>query len=152
VRAVGSAERVVHVHICQRRELVRQAGVVLRLAALPASVLEHQDRAGSQPVDSAPHLRADDLGRLVHLGVDQLTEPLGRGTQRGAGVAARGASQVRAQHDARRLLQEQLDRWQRGTDAGVVRDPTLLHGNVEVHPGEHTRAFLQVEVADRALA
>ena len=88
VRPVRRAERVVHVGVAERGELARQSGVVLRLAALPAGVLEQQHAAGIEPVHPTPHLRTDHLRRLVHGGVDQLAEALAHGRQRRLRVAA----------------------------------------------------------------
>jgi hypothetical protein len=42
-----------------------------------------------------------------------------------------------AEHHAHALLEQQLDRGQRGSDARVVRDASALERHVEVHAREH---------------
>ena len=152
VRPVGRAEGVVHVGVGERRQLLRELGVVLGLAALPARVLEHQHVAGLEPLDAAPHLRPDDVGRLMDARVDQLAETLGDRLQRRLGVAALRPAEMRAEHEPRALLEQQLDRRQRGPDARVVRDAPVLERDVEVDAREHRLAGPDLEVADGALS
>ena len=125
VRAVGRAEGVVHVGVAERGQLAREARVVLGLASLPARVLEHEHGARLEPVDAAPHLRPHHLGRLVHLGFDQLGEARGDRRQRGLRVAPLRTTEVRAEHQPHALLEQQLDRRQGGADARVVGHPPV---------------------------
>ena len=152
VRAVGRAEGVVHVGVGQPGQLLGQVGVVLRLAALPARVLEHQDAARLQPLGAAPDLRADHVGRLVDGSVDQLRQPVRGRLERGLGVTALGPPQVGAQDQPRPALQQQLDRGHRGPDPAVVGHPAVVQRHVEVDAHEHPVPLRNRQVADTSLA
>src|SRR5688572_30546964 len=99
MRAVGRAERVVHVGVRERRELGCQRGIVRRLTALPARVLEHDRLARLYPLDPAPHLGAHDLRRLVHPLAEQLAQVRRDGRERRRRVMALGAAEVRAEDE-----------------------------------------------------
>ena len=146
------AEGIVHVGIAERCELPRELGVVLRLAPLPARVLEHEHAAGVEPVDAAPDLGPDDVGSLVDARVDQLAEPVRGRLQRRLGVAALRPAEMRAEYEPRALLEQQLDRRQRGPDARVVRHASVLERDIEVDAREHRLAGPELEVADGALS
>ena len=94
-------ERVQHERVGQLRELLGERRVVLRLARLPARVLEHQDLPRLEPRGAAPRLGPDHLGRLVDARADQLAEPLGHRRERRRRVGALRAAQVRAQDQLR---------------------------------------------------
>jgi hypothetical protein len=51
VRAVRAAERVVHVDVGQRRELLGERGIVLLLGRVKPEVLEQQHAAGGERAD-----------------------------------------------------------------------------------------------------
>ena len=76
VGAVGGAEGVVDVEVGERGERLGELRVVLGLARLEADVLEQQHVAGLEPVGHRLDLGADDRRRQLHLGAEQLAEPL----------------------------------------------------------------------------
>ena len=152
VRPVRRSEGVVHIGLGERRQLARQVGIVPRLAAFPARVLEHEHGPGDQPIDAAAHLGPDDLGRLMHRPADQLAQTLRDRRQRGLGVAPPGTIEVRAEDLAGAALAQELDRRERGPDARVVGHTPVLERNVEVHPDQDRVAVREPEVAHGALA
>ena len=107
VGAVGGAEGVVDVEVGERGERVGQLRVVLGLPRLEAGVLEQQHVAGAERAGSCRSTSPPTTaGRLLHLGPEQLAEPLADRRQRERRVglalrAARGGRRGRARRRAR---------------------------------------------------
>ena len=154
VGAVRGAEGVVDVEVGEPRQRRGQLRIVLRLSGLVAAVLEHQRLALAELGSGALDLGPDHAGRQPRLDPGELAEPLGDRGHRELGLAVLRPPQMRDDDDRLGALQEQLDRRQRGADAGVVgdRDRTVGLGqrDVEVDPREHPRA-LERGVADACL-
>ena len=111
VRAMGSAEGVVHVGVAELGQVARQLRVVARLARLPARVLEQQHLAGVEPCHAAAHLRPHDLGRLVHARAQQLAEPRARrAPARSSGSMPFGRPRCEHSTSGRAALAQLLDR------------------------------------------
>ena len=124
MRAVRRAERVVHVEVGEARKLPRVGVVVRRLPGPEAGVLE--DGQGR--------------GRVVErdLAVEELREPLGDGPKRVSRIRlAFRAPEVRAEDRSRDgAIEEELDGRERGPDARVVGNRSLLERDVEVDADE----------------
>ena len=146
------AERVVHVGVGERGEVVGEPRIVRRSPPAPSGC----SRApGPRPAGAAPHpasLRPDHLGRLRDRCIDQLGEPVRTRPHRRLRLAALRPAEMRAEDQSRSLLQQQVDGGQGGADARVVGDPAVLERDVEVHAGEHRLPLLEVQIANRALA
>ena len=119
VRTVNRAERVLNEQVAVVRELARERGIVLRLARIEAGVLEHLDPIVGQ----------------------QLAQPRAHGLDRKRGIGPLRAAEVRADADARGvLLEQQLQRRQRGLDPSRVRDATVFERYVQIGAHEHALA------------
>ena len=129
---MGCTERVVDVHVGERRELGRQLRVVLRLPRLVADVLEHEDVATGEVLGERAHLRADDARRECHVGAGQLRQSVGGRTQRQPRLAVLGTAEVRDQDQPGAAVTQLVDRRQRRADPRVVRNRAVLERHVEV--------------------
>ena len=106
VRTMRRSERVVHVQVGLGGKLLRQCGVVRRLARVEPRVLEHTHAI---------------------VGSEQLEQPLGDRRDRIRGVGPLRAAEVRADDDLCRIaLEQQAQGRQRRSDAGVVGDAAVL--------------------------
>ena len=118
VRAMRRAERVVDVEVAAVGELAREALVVRRLARVEARVLEHVDALVRQELSQPRRDRRHRVLRAVLLRL-------------------RPAEMRADAHLRRALLEQELERRQRGADAGVVGDAPVLERHVEVGADEH---------------
>ena len=131
VRTMRRAERVVHVQVGLGGELLRQCGVVRRLARVEPRVLEHTHAL---------------------VGSEQLEQPLGDRRDRIRGVGPLRAAEVRADDDLCRVaLEQQAQGRQRRSDAGVVGHAAVLERDVQVRAHEDSLAG-DVGVANRPRA
>ena len=103
VGAVCRAERVVYVHVGERRQRGRQLGIVLRLSGLVAHVLEHEHVPGPQAVDERPHLLSDHRRRECDIGADQRREAVGDRPQRQLRLAILRSAEMRNENQHRSL-------------------------------------------------
>ena len=105
VRAVRGAEGVVHVHVAEPRQRVRQRGVVLGLARLEAAVLEHQHLARRRAAAPAARPRARrPRAPGAPAMPSQLRQPAPtRAPSRTADRGPSGRSEVRDEHEPRIL-------------------------------------------------
>src|SRR5438105_864639 len=109
-------------------ELVRVAGIVLRLAGIEAGVLEDADAFVGSELSKTGRDRPDGELRILAL----------------------GAPEVRADRYLLRVeLEQQLQRRQGGPDASVVGDPAILERNVQVGADEYPFTA-DIGIADRA--
>src|SRR4051794_38873208 len=152
MRAVHRAERVLYEHVAHRRERVRQDRVVRRFARVPARVLEHEHSARLERQGGLRDLQADHGRRLLHRCAEQLRQARGDRRQRRRRIGLLRSAEVRAQNERAAARAQILDRRQRGADARVVGDRTVLQGNVEVHSDQQPSARMDVDVANGLLA
>ena len=128
VRAMNRAEGVLDEQLVVVCQPPRELGVVGRLARVEARVLEHVEPLVGQ----------------------QLPQPPGDGRHREGGVGPLRPAEVRADRDLLRVVLEQvLERRQRGADARVVGDAAVLERHVQVAAHEHALAG-DVGLADGA--
>ncbi len=153
VRPVRRAERVVHVHVGERRELLRERRVVFLFFGMKAQVLEEYDRGALRVrgVNGLVRGVADAVFGERHRPAEQLREPGGHRTQAHVGIrlAFRPPQVAREDHRAA-AFEHVLNRRQRSADAGVVADHAVLQRDVEVDADEDPLA-LEVEIPDREL-
>src|SRR5215510_1841799 len=139
LRAVRGAERVVHVHVAERRQLARERLVVRLLAAVQPAVLEHRDLARARR-----HLARVDPVRLQrHRHAEELREPVRDRRERVLGfeLAFLRPAEVRGDHHPRAGLQRVSDAGNRRADARVVGDlPGVVLRHVEIGADEHALA------------
>ena len=116
---MDGAERILDEQVVAVGQLARELRVVGGLPRVEARVLEHRE-----------------------LAVEQLPQPLLDGLHRVRGVRALRPAEVRADRDGGgRAVAEQLERRQRGADAGVVRHASVLERHVQIGANEDAAAF-----------
>ena len=128
-----AAERVVHVDVGQRGELLGEGGIVLLLRGVEAQVLEQQHAAGRQRRDRLVGGRPDAVVGERDRRAEEGGERVGDRAQAHVRDAlAVGAPEVRHQDHLRVLLAQVLDGRQRLAEALVGLDLAVLEGDVEV--------------------
>ncbi len=133
---------IVHVDVCQSRHLLGQLQIVLFLALVEASVLQHHDFARLQLFCQCFHFGADGVGRHLD-GNPQMRRQNVRGSAQAelwVGTAFR-SSQMAHQKQRGALVQHILDSRQGGFDALVIGDLAILHGHVEIHAHQDALTF-----------
>jgi hypothetical protein len=150
VGPVGRAEGVVHVDVGQRGEVGPQLRVVLLLARVEAGVLQHEDVARLQRGGGGLDLVAHDGGDELHRPADDLFQlPGHRGHAKLAVFGRLGPPQVRGQDEGRAVVEQIVERRQRGADARVVGDGDggvgvfAAQRDVEIDPHER---FLALDI------
>ena len=139
---MGSAKRVVHEEVCDRRELRDKGGVVFLLARVEAKVLQQQHAAGGHGLDRRRHLRTDALAQVADGAAQETAQVRGYGAQAQRLVdSALGAAEVGAEDDPGAALAEVADGRQGLAEAGVVGDAAVGEGDVEVDPHEDALAL-----------
>jgi hypothetical protein len=138
---VSGAKGVHHEDVAQGSVLLRQLVGVLFLALVEAHVLEQHDVAGldvntAQVVGYQRHFATQSLAQVIG---DRLEAVFG-----GEFTFGR-ATQVRADHHGRALFQRQLDGRQRGKNACVAGDSSVLDRDIEVFADQYTLT-LQIKV------
>ena len=148
---VRRPERVVHVHVGQGGQLVREAGIVLRLPWIEPDVLQHEDRARHR---SLRRLRHGGTGRLreePHVAPQHVLQAPGHRRQREPGIRrSLRAAQVAATDQGRPGVQQLAERRERSLDPEVLGDPALLQGNVEVTPHQDSLPVQGPQILQRA--
>ena len=151
VGAVGGAEGVVDVEVGQPGQSLGERRVVLGLPRLEADVLEQQHVAGPSPSAIVSTSSPTTAGACLHLGAEQLGQPLADRPHRERRVdLALGPAEVRDEDQGGAALAQQLDRRQRRPDPRVVGDAAAVERDVEVDPDQHPLAG-DVGVADARL-
>ena len=74
MRTVRGRERIADEDIAQRRQLLRERGIILLLALVEAQVLQHRDAARLQTVDRLHRRLADAVGCEGHRLAEQFAE------------------------------------------------------------------------------
>ena len=151
--------------LLRRELLVREVDallvvVLLHLAVLglvEAGVLEESDLAGLEGLDDvvSGHAVGNELDREAELLGESVGDGLERerrvvGIRRAPKLDALRTAEVAHENEAAALLEDVLDRGERGDDAGVVRDlpgAVLGHRNVEIY-AHHDALALEVHVAE----
>ena len=161
VLAVHRAERVVHVGVAERGELVGERAplrvVLAGLALVEPQVLQQRDLPVGQVGHACPRRVADGVLGEVHRGAEQLTEPPGDRAEAELRVRrALRAAQVRADDHLRAGPHQRAQRRQDGPDPAVVADLPGLLVERDVQVGAHQHAPTRhplgeqvVEVTDR---
>ena len=144
-------ERVVDIDVRIRRELRREARVVLLLLGVEAQVLEQQRFAWSQPLDLVLRANPERVAGDRHVLTDEQRQALGHRSKPEAvlDLPVRSA-QVAREHDAGAAGQQVADGRNRGANARVVGDLPVLERHVEVDAEEDPLSG-GVEVANREL-
>ena len=153
VRAMRRPERVVHVDVGERRQLLRERRVVLLLFRVEAQVLEQRRRCRPEPAParwpSAPV--ADAVRRELTARPSSRARCAATGSSENSGF---GLPLGRPRCDARitvaPVLERVLDGRERRADARVVLDAPFLDRHVEIDADEDTLPA-HVEVTDRQL-
>ena len=142
VRPVRGAERVVHVRLAERGQLLAERRVVLLLALVEAQVLQHQHVAVAQRrglrLRVGPHgVGGEHDGPAQKLGQAQRG---GAQRERLLEALAGRTAEVAHEDDARAVRRQALDGGQRRADARVVGHRAVFHRHVEVDAHEHALA------------
>ena len=149
---MGGAEGVVDEDVAKPRELRRKGRVVRLFLGVKTEVFEQHHLARANHPNGGFGRRPDAVGAEWAGHLQQFADPLGDRFERVLRVRlAVRAPEVRQQHDAAAMPPQVVDRRQRGADARVVRDATVLHGYVEVDADE-SGLTAPVHVTDRAEA
>ena len=136
--AVGGAERVVYVDLCQAGKLLRECGVVLFLFLVEADVLQQHHLARLEGCGQRLCGFADYVVSQLDFLPEQLGQALG---DRLEGILrvdlALRAAQVRAEDYCGLLRQQVLDGLQGGNNTLVVGDPArVVLRNVKIAPDD----------------
>src|SRR6267378_4992030 len=129
---MGRAERVVHVEVEPRRELLGERRIVLFLLGMEADVLEHQDIARVHRADGFLDAWTYRVVEKRNLAFGDLRESLRDGPERELGVGPFGTPEVRDQPERRAALDKSAEGGKRRADARVVGDLAALERHVEV--------------------
>jgi hypothetical protein len=152
VRAVRRAERVIHPHVGEARQLAREGLVVRLLLRVEAEVLEEEHLPLLEVAHELLHAVADAVVGEDHVLLQELGQPRRGGLQRELLPVLRlplRAPEVRGEHDLRLVRDGVLDGGERRADARVVRDlPLRVERHVEVDADEDALAG-EVERVDR---
>ena len=142
--AVGGAKSVVHIHIGQIGQRLREGGVVFGLAGGKAGVFEDEHIAGLHGRHGRRHALAHHLIQLGHGAAEQFAQAHGDGVHSVLHISGRfGAAEVRAENQCRASIEQIVQRRQRRLNAGVVGHSNWLAGvfavqrHIKVHPHQH---------------
>ena len=137
---MAGAERIIHIAIRQRGQLLGEILDVLGLFLAEAGVLEQHHVAVLHRGDGGLRVLADNVvvvrehNRLAQV----LGETLGNGREGELGFrAVLRLAQVAAKNHLAAVRDQLLDRRQRGHDALVVGDLAILHRNIEIAAHKH---------------
>ena len=151
VRPVRGAERVVDVHVAERRQLPRELSVVARLLRVETQVLEQEHVARPQRGRRLRGRGADTVVRGRDGAAEQLREARRhRGHAQLVHHLPFGTAEVGHEHQRAPLVDQVLDGRQGGADARVVDDVTARERDVEVDAHEHALARERI-VGERPL-
>src|SRR5262249_62390446 len=152
---MASAEGIVDVYVAQRRDQLGEIGIALLFTRVEAEILQQQYLAWLQRLRGRFHRGADDLVYLAHRPAEQLTKPFRNAVHRERRILLRialGPAEVAHHNRAGTGVKNVLDRRQRGLDAAVVGDVTLLiQRHVEIDAHQDALAFQVSEMAERLL-
>ena len=133
VRAVGGAERIVHVETREPGEGGGETAVIRLLLGVEAQVLKERHLAGRE---EAGHVFGGFADTVLGEGdgrSEELGQPLADRHQAEIGIAlALWASEVGADEHGGSVLDEVSDGRERLADAGVVGDGASIKGHVQV--------------------
>ena len=136
--AVGGTESVVHIHVTQRRQFLREGIAVFFLANIHAAIFQQHHSTGCHGHAIEP------IGDQRHIALQQFTHAPGDRCQRifGFELAFGGATQVGSDHHGRASVECQLNRRQRGANACVVGDVTgVILRHIQVGADKNTFVF-----------
>ena len=144
VRAVRGAERIVDVRVGELGQPTGERRIVRLLSGLEAEVLQKDDLVGWQLVRGGGVERRDGA-------IEELRQPDADGpeTQVVARLPLRPA-EVRGEHERRSAVQQLVKGRERGADAQVVGDRTVVQRDVEVHADEDTPVGDVAEIVERS--
>jgi hypothetical protein len=149
MRAMRRAERVVHIHIAERRELLGKRRIVGFFFGVKAQVLE-QNHAAGVGRDRLLSGRAHTVTGEGHGSSEQFRQMIRDRLECELVIdLALGTAKVRGQNDRRTLREGVGDGRQSATHTRVVADHPILDRNVEVDAHKYALAF-QHHVANRA--
>ena len=150
VGAMGGAERVVHVNLGERGQLLRKLRHILLFFRVKAQVLEQQHFAVFESLGRGFRFRPNAIGHKSDGLAQYLRQARGRRLQAHFGIHfALGTPQVRRQNQTAAAFQNVLNRGQRRLDAGIVGDFSgLVEGHIEIDAHEDAFAFY-IEVTNR---
>ncbi len=127
------AEGVVDEDIGKRRKLFGKLGIVFRLALFKARILKKHDLAVFERSGQRLCAFAHDVLRHLHGLAQKLGQAVCHDLQRERGIGAvLGLTHVRAENDARTMLDKIFDRRQRRDNALVAGDLAVFGGDVKV--------------------
>ena len=149
--AMRGAEGVVDVDVGERRELLREAGVVLLFLGMKPEILEEHDAIRACAVDRGRGRRPDRILREFDGTAEQLRQPFRDRPQRKFRVRLPlRPAEMRTQNHRGAAIERVPDRGDRGSDTGVVRDRAVSDRHVEVDAHQHAPA-LEWNIGDAAL-
>ncbi len=150
VRAVRRRERVIDIEVAERRQLLREAGVVLFLLRVEAQVFQQRHLAGVQCGDDARRLGADAVAGEMHRpAADRPAQRLDQGPQRLRRIGALRAAEMRHHDDLGAAADERLDGRREALDAGRVGHLAVPDRYVQIGAQQHPLAG-DVEIVRRA--
>ena len=143
---MGRAKGVVHIHLGQPGQLPAEGRLISLFLGMEAQVFEQQQLTRLQGRSLLSDRRTDAVSRHPNRPSDQLAQPLSSGLQAvGRAGAAFGPSQMGAQDQPGAAFDEIVQGRQGSPDTGVIADPAVVQGDVEIDP--HQDAFaVEIEV------
>src|SRR5688500_9266890 len=151
MRPMCGAERVVHVQIGQRRELLRKLGIVLFFFWMKSQILEKHHTAGRCSCNGRLCSSADAILSEHNGTPKQLRQVRHDGLQTVFRIdLALWTPEMRRENCGRALLQHVPNRRQGCTDTRVVRHGAVFKRNVEVDANEYSPAG-KINVTDGQL-
>ena len=150
VSPVGCAEGIVDENIGESSEGGSEFGVVGFLTGVEAEVFEEEDVTGGKGLG----LESDSITDYSVCHLDRSADEVGKASGDGGQPElvvhlALGPTHVRAKHEARAPVQEELEGGEGGPDAAIVEDCAGLgvQGDVEVDPDKDSLA-VYVDLVD----
>ena len=141
-------ERIVHIHIAQRGELLRELRIVLFFLGVESQILQQHHLARFRA--HRLHFGTNAVGGHFHGPSEQFFQSLRHRLQAHLRIRlALRAAEVAREHDAGALFKSVLNCWQRRLDPLVACDllPARRKGNIEVDANEDNLVF-EVQITD----
>ena len=100
-------------------------------------ILEEHHVSSTHRPDRRLDFRSHAVIEFSHRPAEELLQPAGDGIHPKGRLRSLRTAQVGGEDDRRVVVAQVRDRWQGRRDAVVVRDPSLVEGDVEVDTDEH---------------
>src|SRR5579863_5601468 len=150
-------ESIVHIEVSETRQLLGELFVIGFFLRVKTEILQKQGLSFFQLASDLLGFRTDAFGResdvltTRQFLIEKHAQALGHRleTQHAVGLAL-GTAEVGSKNEPRAVTQGVFNGWERFSDAGIVHDPAVLHGHIEIDAHENA-VIVDSEIADGKL-